>query len=113
MNPLELIQSYWPDADASHITYDPNMVVGEFNIIRGSTHDGTMLFTIEILQRTLLPVVNGTCCNKSNQPPTGVRLFYTIGPILLEIEYSGIVDLPVGRRPGQIEQATMPVNVRW
>lgn len=32
-NPLELIKQFWPNADISHIEYDPDLEDGEFKII--------------------------------------------------------------------------------
>lgn len=112
-NPLELIQQWWPTASTDHITYDPDMVEGEFSIIRGSTHDGTLLFSIQILEKVLVPVLSCSICHAKRQPPAGAKLQYTVGPVTVEILKTGLVDLPVGKRPGQVEQASMPVKVSW
>lgn len=40
--PLDQLIRGWP---CDHITYDPKMRKGDYSIIRGSTHDGTLLFT--------------------------------------------------------------------
>ena len=112
-NPLQLIHEYWPAANTNHIAYDPELVACEFEITRYSTHDGTFAFSVELVQRVLLPVVNSTCAYRYNPPPGGARLLYTVGPVTVRLLSVGLVKLPVGIRPGQHEMASMPVTVRW
>lgn len=81
---MEQIARFWPTVKVEHITYDPKLFKGEFNIVRGSTHDGTLIFTHENIQRVLLPVVNGTCFMKGKEPTPGAKIkdvHYTIGPM--------------------------------
>ena len=51
LNPIELIEEFWPEADHSHLTYDPNLKMrnGQFDIIRQCGGDGTLMFTVEML----------------------------------------------------------------
>ena len=60
-NPIELIKGYWPDADISHITFDPKLRKSDaqysVNNLQGSKHDGTVMFTQEMIQSILARLV--------------------------------------------------------
>ena len=81
LNPIDLIRYFWPAAKVDHISFDPNLK-GQY--FRGGqlAHDGTLLFTHQILQETLLPFVNKTTHHKSSVPNgvTEIRdIKYTLG----------------------------------
>jgi hypothetical protein len=40
-NTIETMKLWYPDADLSHISYDPDMKKGDYYIIRNSGGDGT------------------------------------------------------------------------
>ena len=113
-NPLELIQKWWPDADVSHIEYDPNMVRGYYSIIRQSVGDGTLLFTIQMMQEALLPLVNQQSFYKKNPPDdwsvvTGIK--YKIGA-MKHATVCGMMFLKCSKEhkyPGQRERVRIPV----
>lgn len=113
-NPIELMRTWWPDADLSHIDYDPDMKKGEYNIIRQSGGDGTMAFTIEMLQKTLLPIVNKQSFYKPKEPDDWGKvknIRYKIGPIRHAICF-GMIYLKCSKEhkyPGQRERVRMPV----
>ena len=85
-NPLELITQWWPGTDISHIHYDPDMKSSERDYWRvgQSGGDGTMAFTMQMLQEVLLPLLNKE--SYYNQVPEedikrAVDIEYTIGNI--------------------------------
>lgn len=116
-NPIDVLKSYWPDADLSHIEYDPSLRLEGIHSHGGvyraqqSTHDGTSIFIHELIGQLLLPIVNMVTFIKSHPPKnwdkvTGIK--YTVGPIRHSTVY-GRVDLPVGKFHGQKDRVRMPV----
>lgn len=94
---------------ASHITYDPHLKP-QYRIRRGTKHDGTLIFTIEVMRIALQNLIERTSYYKPHGEPTG-PMEYTVGPIYLFCVY-GMVDLPIGRYPGQRERVVIPVVAR-
>ena len=117
-NPLDLIKQYWPHANTSHITYDPKMRDEMFHIRRGSAHDGTMLFTLENVQRALIPLVNKESAAKNVPPDPNRRLVdirYTVGDLRYAVVF-GRAKLPISEThlyPGQRERVTIPVKCEY
>ena len=114
-NPIDLIKSWWPDADISHIEYDPDMRKGEYQIVRQSGGDGTLSFTIDMLQKALLSLVNMQSFYKPKAPESwdGVRsIKYKIGPIKHATCF-GMILLGCSKThkyPGQRERIRIPVE---
>jgi hypothetical protein len=114
-NPLELIQAYWPDAYTDHITYNPQLRQGDFEVIRGNTSDGTLWFSREMMQRALVSICNMRAAPKDRQPDperTLTSIEYELGPMRHAIVF-GNVDLPVGRYPGLRERVRMWVKCKY
>jgi hypothetical protein len=112
-NPIDLMRQWWPNADLSHIDYDPKMIKGDYDIVRQSGGDGTLLFTIQMLQESLLPLVNKQSYFKPENPvlENVVNIRYTIGPMKHVICF-GMVELGglEGKKyPGQHERVRIPV----
>ncbi len=112
LNPIDWINCFWPDVKIGHITYDPEMTKGDYNIRRGSKHDGTMLFTYQNVWEVLSPIVEGVSFCKGQPPPVKASMCYKVGPIIV-VTVFGKMDLPVGRRSGQDEIMSMPVIATW
>lgn len=112
INPIEFMAQYWPKADLSHIEYIPEMKRSdrEYWIIRGGGHDGTQMFTWQMLQDVVMPILRQESVLKAKiiEDPKWIGMRYKIGPILLSTCY-GMVDLKCGRYPGQTERARMAV----
>src|SRR3990167_10165696 len=71
------------------IKYDPN-VVSQYKIIRSTAHDGTLLFTKEVIARTLIPICDATSFYKPEEDKFNKakdRITYVIGDIELETEF--------------------------
>lgn len=103
-------------ADCSHITFDPS-VKAEYRIVRGTTHDGTQLFTEEVIGRALGPLANRSSFYKGTEPDwekvVGIR--YTVGLARHATVY-GEVLLPVSathRYPGLRERITVAVRCEY
>ena len=117
-NPLELIKSFWPEANVDHIIYDPNLKVGDFNVTRQSCGDGTLLFTIEMLQNALIGIARMEVCCISNAPsdPSKVNgIKYTVGSMRHATVY-GMIKLKHNLdrgSSGQRERIRMPVKCEY
>ena len=116
-NPIELIKRFWPEANVSHITYDPNLREGDFNIIRQSGGDGTLLFTLQMLQKGLLGIVNMQSFHKPTEPDwskvKGVK--YTVGK-MRHVTVYGMIKLRCSesrKYPGLRERIRMPVKCEY
>ena len=112
INPIDVIRNQL-GVTCDHITYDPNLKKSgcQYQIIRQCSHDGTMVFTCELLADTLINLANMESYAK-NFPPADfnklVAIKYTVGPIWLSTVY-GQVKLPAGTYPGQRERTRMCV----
>ena len=111
INPIDYLKKLgWP---TEHVTYDPKMRKGDYSIIRQTTHDGTLLFTLELLERTLHPLASRTSCHKSQESearPENMR--YVVGPLRIATVY-GTVKLPCSdtmRYPGERQRTRIPVR---
>lgn len=119
LNPLEIIKRITgvESEMIPHVVYDPQLRKGDcqYCIIRQCSHDGTDLFTRDLILQTLNPVVMKTSFYKSNPPDPKKELIdvkYTVGPLWLATVY-GKVNLPAGAYPGQKERTRMPVKVEY
>tara|TARA_R110000751_G_scaffold152946_5_gene258118 strand:- start:1313 stop:1708 length:396 start_codon:yes stop_codon:yes gene_type:complete len=119
-NPIDLMKQWWPDVDISHITYDPSMKPSERQYWRmgNSASDGTKIFTIEMLQKSLLPLLNGTSTYRPEEPKdwsTVKGINYTIGNISHAIVY-GMIYLDCSKTQkysGQRERVRIPVRCEY
>lgn len=113
-NPIDMIKYFWPTADVSHITYDPSLRKGDFDIIRQSSHDGTLIFSDEIIQNTVITLANMQAYHASRPPDWDMldHIKYVVGDLKIAIVY-GTVDLPAGRYPGQKERTRIPVKCEY
>lgn len=116
-NPLNLIKNFWPDADATHIKYDPNLKKGDFNIIRQSGGDGTLIFTLEMLQEGLINLMNKQSFPTSNEPDWEKLkdITYTLGDMKHATVF-GMIFLKCSKThkyPGQKERIRMPVKCEF
>ncbi len=104
---MRLIGAKW--AREPNIVFDPDLKP-QYRIRRQSQHDGTLLFSIELLQKALMPLFDGRSYFKPNGPtPPGMTARYTIGRIKRMSVY-GNVDLPCGNYPGERERVVIPVR---
>lgn len=114
LNPMDFICLFWPEANVDHISYDEKFNPGDrdYWVIRQAAHDGTLLFTQQLIARTLVEVVQMTSCYTLGIPENlddVKEIRYVLGPIKLSAVF-GVVDLPVGRFPGQRERTRMAVK---
>lgn len=117
-NPIELIKNFWPEANVDHITFDPELIKGDFSVIRQSGGDGTLTFTIEMLQKGLVGIANMTSFCKSTEPTDWSKIKeirYTVGKMGHATVY-GMVELRCSKTPkypGQRERIRMPVKCEY
>ena len=113
LNPIDLMKSHWPDACLAHITYDPELLGkdADYSVNRQGGGDGTLMFTIEVMQKTLLPIViMKTFCTQDDPVDWDKvkRITYTIGR-LMHFTAWGRIELNCGMFPGQRDRFRLPV----
>lgn len=114
-DPIDLIKKWWPDADISHITYDKDMKIGggDYLRIEQSGGDGTLSHTIQMIQKSLLPILNKESFTRNNEPSDWSKvkdIKYVIGPISHATVF-GMVNLRCGGSfSGQRERVRYPVK---
>ena len=125
LNPIEVIsemlkrtqtqvKDYEGTIKLGHIKFNKD-IIPEYHLIRESTHDGTMIFTQELLDKSLLCLINRTTCFIPTQPKdasTVKDIKYTIGEITLTYEF-GIKDLPCGKCEGVTNTMSIPVRCEY
>lgn len=117
-NPMEMIKEWWPDADISHIEYDPTMKRKDRQYwrIEQCGGDGTLLFSIDMMQKLLLRILNKDSWHIPSLPEdqsTVKDIKYTIGNISHATVF-GKVELKCGGKyPGQCERVRMPVKCEY
>ena len=97
-----------------HITTNPKLSrvnEAQFDIVRQSSHDGTLIFTKELLGRGIENLVNKTAYYKGDDMNGVVDIEYEIGLISLATVF-GIVDLPVGKYQGEKQRVRIPVKCK-
>jgi len=82
---------------------------GEFDIIRQSSHDGTLIFTIQLLARSVEPLLNKTAFYTEANMDGVTDVEYEIGLISLATVF-GLVNLPVGNCKGEKQRVRIPVR---
>lgn len=117
-NPIELIKRFWPDASIDHITYDPDMRKGEYDIIRQSGGDGTLLFVRQLLQEGVVTIVNMATSFKPTAPKDMSKvkaIKYIVGP-MRHVTVFGMIFLRCSKEhkyPGQRDRVRMPVRCQY
>jgi hypothetical protein len=110
LNPVDVLKSL-DRTLPEHTTVNPllsKLNGAQYEIIRSSTHDGTLIFEKELLLAVLFPVIY----KLSFWIHEKIAEKYEIGLIRLETTYYDIVDLPCGKFPGEKQLATMPVKCK-
>lgn len=125
-NPLELIERFWPNVDKKefeHITFDPDLKITfdsdmgkeRYNITRQHVHDGTLIFTAELIQGLLLPLVNMQSYHKLTAPKDWEKvrgMAYTVG-YLRHVVIAGEFKLDNRMYPGVRERIRIPVKCEY
>jgi hypothetical protein len=116
-NPIDLIKKFWPDANTDHITYDPNLKKGDYSVIRQCSGDGTLLFTLEMLQTGLISIANSKSFFTKTEPDwsklKGIK--YTVGA-MTHVTVYGMIKLrcsETNKYRGQRERIRMPVKCEY
>lgn len=82
---------------------------GQFDIVRECSHDGTLLFTKELLGKAIESLVNKTAYYKLDNMESVVDIEYEIGLISIATVF-GRVELPAGKYPGERQRVRIPVK---
>lgn len=124
LNPEEQIQTLFkfPGVEIKnfrlgHIIFDESIDNDyDYQVIRSSSHDGTFLFTANLIAEALEPLVNRTTyCKKDlteDQLKEVIGIDYTIGNIRLESEY-GKVTVKSGEIDGVTQTVSIPVRCKY
>ena len=85
----------------------------QFSLVYETSHDGTRLFTMELVRDALFELGSGQIFYPPiGKCPSGKRIFYTVGQFKL-LTWSGSVRLPAGRHFGQRERLSIPVHCAY
>jgi hypothetical protein len=102
----------WLDGCEPHITFDAN-VEPQYYIVRQTTHDGTCMFSMDMFQSAMQPLLYGLSYYKPmGLPPDGCDVVYTVGEAR-HVSVFGKVSLPCGRYPGMRERIRIPVKCEY
>ena len=63
-----VMESVFPGVNHDHILFDPDIKRGQYWRFQQTTHDGTAIFTIEAVQKLLLPLICRTSFYKGDPP---------------------------------------------
>lgn len=112
LNPLDVVRDQF-GVELNHITYDPSLRKADchYQVIRQTSHDGTLLFTHELLASALVEIANMHSYSKKLPPKDWdkvIAIKYTLGPLWLTTVY-GRVNLPAGNYPGEKQRVRMSV----
>lgn len=109
---MDIVGASWIGRLEPHIVFDPT-VKHQYRVIRTQTHDGTTMFTPQLLMDTLLNLFRqNSYYTPMGPPPDGYLPHYTIGHIRHALVF-GMVDLPAGRYPGCRESFVIPVRCEY
>ncbi|WP_139154116.1 hypothetical protein [Enterobacter hormaechei] len=112
LNPLDVVRGQF-GVELNHIAYDSSLRKADchYQVIRQTSHDGTLLFTHELLASALAEIAKMHSYSK-NLPPKHwdkvIAIKYTLGPLWLTTVY-GRVNLPAGSYPGEKQRVRMSV----
>lgn len=100
-----------------HIYYDEKMDNDyDYQIIRQSSHDGTLIFRDQLIAKALKPLVyKETYCIKDiteEQLENVIDIEYTIGNVKLESKY-GKVTVGIGGISGVTDTVSIPVRCQY
>lgn len=112
LNPVDVVRDQF-GVELGHITYDPSLRKSEchYQVIRQTSHDGTLLFTHELLAKSLVEIAKMYSYSKKMPPKDWEKVIaikYTLGPLWLTTVY-GRVNLPAGSYPGEKQRVRMSV----
>lgn len=81
----------------------------QYEIIRTSSNDGTLLFEYELILESLLPLLRKESYFKNMDITDAIDIKYEIGEVSL-VTVFGKVKLPCGTIPGQRQRVRIPVK---
>lgn len=108
---IENISITWRGYDENMLKQDVN-VDHTYSIIRSCVHDGTLLFTHQLIASAFKLLLEGRSFDKRSPPKDGQLPYYTIGRIDLSEreEYTKPEHMTW---PTMCEEITIPVKVEW
>jgi hypothetical protein len=108
---MQVVGAAW-NGSTPFIAYDPK-VKPQYVIRRASKHDGTFVFSKELMLKALMPLFEkSSFFIPDGYAPNGMEMRYTVGRIKRFSVY-GKVRVPVGMILGQRECVLVPVRYRF
>lgn len=95
-----------------HITFNPNLNKrngATYEIVRNAKHDGTAIFTMDLLLQTVKNLALKKSKDSRQDLTNAIDVKYEVGLISLATVF-GIVDLPIGRYPGEKQRSRIPIK---
>jgi hypothetical protein len=84
----------------------------QYDIVRQTSHDGTLLFTRELIGKAVENLINKNSYFKDDNIEGVTDVEYEIGLISLATVF-GKVDLPIGKYPGEKQRVRIPVKCNY
>lgn len=107
-----LVMNGYPEGELTHVKYQEGMIENDVQIIRQSTHDGTFLFTKELMFESVKPLILMTLYSKRNISEENLKevksFNYTVGDLKLETTFNDPI-YPTK----QTDKVTIPVKVEY
>jgi len=94
------------------ITFNPKLTKrngAQYDIIRQTTHDGTLIFEKKLIGKTIEDLANKSSFCKIDNQEGVIDRKYEVGYISIATVF-GIVELPIGKYPGEKQRARLPVK---
>jgi hypothetical protein len=94
------------------ITFNPKLTKrngAQYDIIRQTTHDGTLIFEKELIGKTIENLANKSSFCKIDNQEGVIDRKYEVGYISIATVFE-IVELPIGKYPGEKQRARLPVK---
>ncbi len=114
IDPTDLIKKLGFESVPYWIKYDTDLWKGDYDIVRGSKHDGTGLFTWQMYRKTLEPILNRVSYGKNEAPDLEyiANIFYTIGPMRVSTVY-GTIEINGLKMFGERQRVRMSVKCEY
>lgn len=98
--------------DERDILFDPG-VDPQYEIRRQATHDGTRLFSVDLMRTAFFPLLaKMSYYIPMGDPPEGMEPRYTIGRVK-RFAVFGLFSVPAGTIYGMRERVVIPVRVKF
>jgi hypothetical protein len=109
---FSMLNWHWVEGAHKHIIYNPHLVP-QYRIIRQQAHDGTSIFTWEMVQKAMWVLASqNSFYGPDGPPPEGFHMEYEVGTTKL-FSMFGTVDINGNKMWGQRQRLIIPVRSKF